>query len=91
MMTVSLGLLLQTAALAASRRRAVLERDFPAKMRKDFRNTLAIPSSSRPLVSGTQNITNTTPTAQNAEYIQNVPADVIAYKNKSRNIKKIQF
>lgn len=87
-MTVSLGLLLP---LAASRRRAVLERDFPAKMRKDFRNTLAIPSSSRPFVSGTQNITNTAPIAQNAEYIQKVPADVIAYKIVSANNLNFNF
>lgn len=37
-------------------------------------NKLAILSNSLPLVSGTRKITKSTPSAQNTEYIQNVPA-----------------
>lgn len=48
-------------------------------------NNLAMLSKSRPFVSGTTVTTKTAASAQNTEYIQNVPAVVINYKYIERN------
>lgn len=51
---------------------------FDVPLRPFLTNNFAISSKSRPFVSGTTVITNTTATAQNIEYIQNVPAVVMS-------------